>query len=108
VKTFFVKLNKTYLFSDQQWLERRFLASDRLGLVFDYLASEGFPIKEFKVLSSWPRRDVSIRQKEHLNFTAQINVLYSILILQITTLNPDRNLEEVKLVPQETLTLEEK
>ena len=43
----------------KQSLERRFLASDSLQTVLDYLTIEGFPHEEYKVLSSWPRRDVS-------------------------------------------------
>ncbi len=39
--------------------ERRFLPGDPLAVLFDFLASEGFPQEEHKVLSSWPRRDVS-------------------------------------------------
>ncbi len=46
-------------FLDRQWLERRFLASDSISVVFDFLTVEGFPSDDFKVLSSWPRRDVS-------------------------------------------------
>lgn len=45
--------------SGKQSLERRFLASDTLQTVLDYLTIEGFPHEEYKVLSSWPRRDVS-------------------------------------------------
>ena len=40
-------------------LERKFLASATLQTVLDYLTIEGFPAEEYKVLSSWPRRDVS-------------------------------------------------
>ena len=43
----------------KQLLERRFLASSPLQTVLDYLTTEGYPSSEFKVLSSWPRRDVS-------------------------------------------------
>ena len=43
---------------NKQSLERRFLASNTLQTVLDYLTIEGFPHEEFKVLSSWPRRDV--------------------------------------------------
>ena len=41
-------------------LERRFLASQSLQTVLDYLTTEGYPSSEYKVLSSYPRRDVSI------------------------------------------------
>ncbi len=38
---------------------RRFLADDPLQILFDYLLVEGYPTDEFKVLSSFPRKDVS-------------------------------------------------
>lgn len=44
----------------KQQLERRFLASSPLQTLLDYLTAEGYPSSEFKVLSSYPRRDVSI------------------------------------------------
>ena len=45
-----------------QQFERRFLASHTLQTVLDYLTTEGYPSSDFKVLSSWPRRDVSNRK----------------------------------------------
>lgn len=65
------------------FLTRRFLASTSLQTMIDYLTSEGYPSEEFKILSSWPRRD-------------------------LTQLDPNQSLKELKLYPQETLTLEEK
>lgn len=38
---------------------RRFLACERLQVLFDYLFVEGYPMQDYKVLSSWPRKDVS-------------------------------------------------
>ncbi|XP_036610833.1 FAS-associated factor 1 isoform X2 [Trichosurus vulpecula] len=66
-----------------EFLERRFLASSQLRVVFDFVASKGFPWDEFKLLSTFPRRDV-------------------------TQLDPNKSLLEVKLFPQETLFLEAK
>ncbi|XP_053751499.1 FAS-associated factor 1 isoform X1 [Panthera pardus] len=66
-----------------EFLERRFLASNKLQIVFDFVASKGFPWGEFKLLSTFPRRDV-------------------------TQLDPNKSLLEVKLFPQETLFLEAK
>uniref|UniRef100_A0A8D1GUA5 Fas associated factor 1 n=1 Tax=Sus scrofa TaxID=9823 RepID=A0A8D1GUA5_PIG len=66
-----------------EFLERRFLASSKLQIVFDFVASKGFPWDEFKLLSTFPRRDV-------------------------TQLDPNKSLLEVKLFPQETLFLEAK
>lgn len=42
-----------------EFLERRFLATNKLQIVFDFVASKGFPWDEFKLLSTFPRRDVS-------------------------------------------------
>ncbi|KAL4667231.1 hypothetical protein H8959_005920, partial [Pygathrix nigripes] len=40
-----------------EFLERRFLASSKLQIVFDFVASKGFPWDEYKLLSTFPRRD---------------------------------------------------
>merc|ERR1712223_1969805 len=67
----------------KEMLERKFLASATLQTVLDYLTIEGFPAEEYKVLSSWPRRD-------------------------LTALDLSKTLKELKLYPQQTLMLEEK
>ena len=51
-----------------QQLERRFLASNTLQTVLDYLTTEGYPSSDFKVLSSWPRRDVSSKKASLVYF----------------------------------------
>ncbi|XP_072367012.1 FAS-associated factor 1 isoform X1 [Scyliorhinus torazame] len=66
-----------------EFFERRFLASNRLQVVFDFVASKGFPKDEYKLLSTFPRRDVS-------------------------QFDPTETLIEMKLYPQETLFLEAK
>ncbi|XP_069794694.1 FAS-associated factor 1 isoform X2 [Narcine bancroftii] len=66
-----------------EFFERRFLASNRLQVVFDFVASKGFPRDEYKLLSTFPRRDVS-------------------------QFEPTETLLEMKLYPQETLFLEAK
>uniref|UniRef100_A0A8C5R2J2 DMRT like family A2 n=1 Tax=Leptobrachium leishanense TaxID=445787 RepID=A0A8C5R2J2_9ANUR len=66
-----------------EFLERRFLGSDSLQVVFDFVASKGYPCHEFKLLSTFPRKDV-------------------------TQLDPCRSLMDLKLYPQETLFLEAK
>lgn len=38
---------------------RRFMADEQLQVLLDYLLVEGYPHNEYKVLSSWPRKDVS-------------------------------------------------
>lgn len=45
-------------FGDQ--LERRFYATTTLRVLLDYLIVQGYPTEEYKAISSWPRRDVSI------------------------------------------------
>lgn len=64
-------------------LERRFLVTNKLQVLLDYLVVKGYHINEYKVISSWPRRD-------------------------LTTLDVQSTLQELNLCPQETLTLEER
>lgn len=66
-----------------EFLERRFLGSCKLQVLFDFVASKGYPSDEFKLLTTFPRRN-------------------------ITQLEPDSTLVEAKLFPQETLFLEAK
>ncbi|XP_063283871.1 FAS-associated factor 1 isoform X1 [Pelobates fuscus] len=66
-----------------EFLERRFLGSNPLQVVLDFVASKGYPCHEFKLLSTFPRRDIS-------------------------QLDPCRSLMDLKLYPQETLFLEAK
>lgn len=42
-----------------EFLERRFLGSCKLQVLFDFLASKGFPWDDFKILTTFPRRNVS-------------------------------------------------
>jgi len=65
----------------RETLTRRFLATQTLELLLLYLRSKGYKPDQFKVLQSWPRRDLS-------------------------SLSPGSSLADLKLVPQETLTLE--
>jgi len=60
---------------------RRFLASDPLSILLLFLRSKGYRPEEYKVLSTFPRRDLS-------------------------SLADTSSLEVLKLCPQETLTLE--
>ncbi|KAL3288468.1 hypothetical protein HHI36_002913 [Cryptolaemus montrouzieri] len=66
-----------------QYLERRFHITAPLKVLLDFLIVKGYPSQEYKVISSWPRRD-------------------------LTTLNQNETLQELKLHPQETLILEER
>lgn len=49
-----------------EYMERRFLVTDHLHTLLNFITSKGFPTDEYKVISSWPRRDVSICQKRIL------------------------------------------
>lgn len=64
-------------------LERRFFTDTPLRILLNYIIGEGFLVDEFKVISSWPRRD-------------------------LTTLDHENTLKDLKLYPQETLILEER
>ncbi|MFT7808877.1 FAS-associated factor 1-like [Arapaima gigas] len=66
-----------------EFLERRFLGSCKLQVLFDFVASKGYPQEEFKLLTTFPRRN-------------------------ITQLDPAWTFLEAKLFPQETLFLEAK
>lgn len=41
------------------FLERRFQTDTPLQTLLNFLIVEGYPTDEYKVISSWPRRDVS-------------------------------------------------
>jgi len=62
-------------------ITRRFYGTDTLSILLTYLASVGYSPSEYKILSSWPRRDISVLDK-------------------------NSSLADLKLCPQETLTLE--
>ncbi|KAM3876036.1 FAS-associated factor 1 [Diretmus argenteus] len=64
-----------------EFLERRFQGSCKLQVLFDFVASKGYPFDEFKLLTTFPRRN-------------------------ITQLDPGSTLLDAKLFPQETLFLE--
>jgi hypothetical protein len=64
-------------------IERRFQANTPLKVLFDFLTVKGYPRDEYKVISSWPRRD-------------------------LTLLDMNNTLKELKLCPQETVILEER
>ena len=66
-----------------QILIRKFNINNTLKDVINFVISNGYFDEEYKVLSSWPRRD-------------------------LTNESPERTLEEMKLFPQETLTLEQR
>ncbi|XP_066299266.1 FAS-associated factor 1-like isoform X2 [Branchiostoma lanceolatum] len=68
---------------DGEMLQRRFLAATTLEIVLNYVHSKGFPSKEYKLLSSWPKRD-------------------------LTSLNTTQTLQQLGMNPQETLFLQEK
>lgn len=66
-----------------EFLERRFLGSCKLQVLFDFVASKGYPSDEFKLLTTFPRRNIT-----------QLDMAWSLV--------------EAKLFPQETLFLEAK
>lgn len=43
-----------------EFIERRFLSSSPLQVLLTFVASKGFPCHDYKLLSTFPRRDVSI------------------------------------------------
>ncbi|KAF6778341.1 hypothetical protein AHF37_02199 [Paragonimus kellicotti] len=65
------------------FLGRRFSGLDKLKHVLAYIESQGFPKSGYKLLTTYPRRD-------------------------LTMLDENATMVDLKLVPQETLTLEER
>lgn len=45
---------------NQTTLLRRFAGLEKLQAVLDYAESQGFPMSEYKLLTTFPRRDVSL------------------------------------------------
>ncbi|CAF0752284.1 unnamed protein product [Brachionus calyciflorus] len=68
---------------DGQFLQRKFFIQDKLKSLVDFMTGQGYFTESFKLLSSWPRKD-------------------------LTNENTDKTIEDLKLFPQETLTLEER
>lgn len=61
-------------------LERRFLAYTTLKVLLDYLTVQGYPTQEYKVISSWPRRDVS-------SFSRYYYIIFSLMHIKQLTLD---------------------
>lgn len=66
-----------------EFLERRFKETDTLQTLLDWLHVQGFRSSEFKLLSSWPRRD-------------------------LTAVDGKLSLKDHNLCPQETVIIEER
>ena len=76
-------------------------------MLLDYLLVEGYPQEEFKVLSSWPRKDV-IFFLSLIFFYVKIFIVFSSILFQLTAVDSTESLRQLKLVPQETLIIEER
>ncbi|XP_017881622.1 FAS-associated factor 1 isoform X1 [Ceratina calcarata] len=66
-----------------KFLERRFQSDTPLQTLLNFLIVEGYPTEEYKVLCSWPRRD-------------------------LTSMDSKLTLTDLKFCPQETVILEER
>nr|XP_012141640.1 PREDICTED: FAS-associated factor 1 isoform X3 [Megachile rotundata] len=66
-----------------KFLERRFQSDTTLQTLLNFLIVEGYPTEEYKVLCSWPRRD-------------------------LTSMDSKLTLMDLKFCPQETVILEER
>uniref|UniRef100_A0A6Q2ZBX0 UBX domain-containing protein n=1 Tax=Esox lucius TaxID=8010 RepID=A0A6Q2ZBX0_ESOLU len=51
-----------------EFLVRRFLGSTKLQVLFDFVASKGYPLDDFKLLTTFPRRNVSTAQRKEIVF----------------------------------------
>eukprot|EP00057_Strongylocentrotus_purpuratus_P028360 XP_011682834.1 PREDICTED: FAS-associated factor 1 isoform X1 [Strongylocentrotus purpuratus] len=66
-----------------EMMTRRFLASEKVQMVLDFLGSKGYHSDSHKILTTWPKRD-------------------------LTSLDGHQDLQELGLCPQETLFVEER
>lgn len=46
-------------FPDGSTLQRRFLPSHTVGMLLNFVGSKGYHVEEYKLLTSFPRKDVS-------------------------------------------------
>lgn len=101
-----------------EFMERRFFAANQLDTLLRFIASKGYPIDEYKVISSWPRRDVRypfahyqcifvVDLNEPTNHFQQNNLIL-FLSIQLTLLDKNETMLHHKLCPQETVILEER
>jgi hypothetical protein len=82
-------------------LVRRFLAQHSLQILLNFVASKGFPSSEYKLLTTFPRKDVSYAK-------LWLSAILNIALFQLAQEDPTRTLQDLRLCPQETLILEEK
>ncbi|RMZ93019.1 FAS-associated factor 1 [Brachionus plicatilis] len=68
---------------DGEFVQRKFFIDNKLKSVIDFVTGHGFFIEQYKLLSSWPRKDLTVEDY-------------------------GKTIHELKLYPQETLTLEER
>lgn len=68
---------------DGEFVQRRFFIDNKLQSIIDFMTGHGYFIEKYKLLSTWPRKDLTVE-----NYT--------------------KSIQELKLYPQETLTLEER
>ena len=70
---------------------RRFRLQDNLQVLFDYLTSEGRMLGEYKLLTTFPKRDVSHRVNSFVYF----RFVFSYLVNNIEL---DRHIRTVKII----------
>ena len=68
---------------DGEFVQRKFFLNNKLQSIIDFMTGQGFFIEQYKLLSTWPRKDLAVE-----DYT--------------------KSIQELKLYPQETLTLEER
>lgn len=83
-------------------------------MLLNYIVSKGFHLEDYKVLTTFPRKDVrnyptfQMPLLVTLIVKAMIYFSYPPFVLQLTTLDSTKTLDELKLCPQETVILEER
>lgn len=73
-------------------------------ILLNYAASIGFPKNEYKMFSGWPRKDV---RKLIIELCCIIVVMF-LFFLQLTAMDLESTLQDIKMCAQEVLILEER
>lgn len=93
--------------SEGKILERRFLPETTLQTLLNFLISKGFRTEDYKILQTYPRKDVSNlgRLSPWIKFRILIKFL---IIFQLTTEDSNLTLGQLNFCQQETLIIQER
>lgn len=86
---------------------RRFLPSDYLKSLFNFVRSLGYVKGNYRLLAAYPTRDVSVNEMKISGGEKMIVIISISILFQLTSLNENETLGSHKFSPRETLRLED-